>query len=226
MIHIFDYILKNSYTKFGGQLYKQINGIPQGNNASPLIADLTLLAMETQFILNNRNKFHKNKFTAARYMDDIFIMTDSIETFLDDCNGMYDTALSLDRTNQTYDECNFLDLTVMVKNMVITTKLYNKTDDYQFSILKYPFNESNVHINLTMNTIHGEITRFYRCCSNKDDFIQRCKGLVSTLLHNKHTSTHIRDKVFKTIAGNKSLRHKFDLTDVNNIRLQMNYLFS
>ena len=42
LIDALEFVLYNTYVQFGGNLFKQILGIPMGGNASPFIADLYL----------------------------------------------------------------------------------------------------------------------------------------------------------------------------------------
>ena len=45
-----DYLLFNSFVRFGPHVFKQIKGIPMGGNASPLIADLFLANVEFRYM--------------------------------------------------------------------------------------------------------------------------------------------------------------------------------
>ena len=45
-----DYLLFNSFVRFGPYVFKQIKGIPMGGNASPLIADLFLANLEFKYM--------------------------------------------------------------------------------------------------------------------------------------------------------------------------------
>ncbi|GMR40582.1 hypothetical protein PMAYCL1PPCAC_10777, partial [Pristionchus mayeri] len=81
---IIDFILKNSFAYYGGQLYQQHKGIPQGNNASPQIADLTLAIMEYQYIRNNIKVGHTLAFSlnrTFRYIDDLFHISEKRSEF-------------------------------------------------------------------------------------------------------------------------------------------------
>ncbi len=53
MLHI---ILDNTFVSFAGFTFQQISGIPMGGNASPLLADLTLSALEFKYV----NKMSKD----------------------------------------------------------------------------------------------------------------------------------------------------------------------
>ena len=45
-----DYLLFNSFVRFGPHVFKQIKGIPMGGNASPLIAVLFLANLEFRYM--------------------------------------------------------------------------------------------------------------------------------------------------------------------------------
>ena len=45
-----DYLLFNSFVRFGPHVFKQIKGIPMGGNASPLVADLFLANLEFRYM--------------------------------------------------------------------------------------------------------------------------------------------------------------------------------
>ena len=46
------YLLDNIFIRFGSKLYRQIVGIPMGNNCAPLVADLFLFCYERDFMLS------------------------------------------------------------------------------------------------------------------------------------------------------------------------------
>ena len=57
LLDALEFILNNTYIKFGQQLFLQTKGIPMGGNASPLIADLYLSWLEYQYL----SKLVRNK---------------------------------------------------------------------------------------------------------------------------------------------------------------------
>ncbi|KAF8380957.1 hypothetical protein PRIPAC_70099, partial [Pristionchus pacificus] len=82
---IIEFILRNSFVYYGGNLYQQQKGIPQDNNASPQIADLTLAVMEYQYIRNNIQSGHPLSFSlnrTFRYIDDLFHISDKKDEFV------------------------------------------------------------------------------------------------------------------------------------------------
>ncbi|GMT21814.1 hypothetical protein PFISCL1PPCAC_13111, partial [Pristionchus fissidentatus] len=145
---IVDFILRNSYAFYGGKLYKQQKGIPQGNNASPQIADLTLAVMEYQYIKNHIKIDHTLAFSlnrTFRYIDDLFHISQNTVDFIKITSEMYHESLTLEQTNATPKESAFLNLSVRITTEgIVKTSLYNKTDDYSFSVVRYPHFLSNI----------------------------------------------------------------------------------
>ena len=45
-----EFLVDNIYIRFGGQLFRQMVGIPMGTNCAPLLADLFLYSYENEFL--------------------------------------------------------------------------------------------------------------------------------------------------------------------------------
>ena len=45
-----EFLVDNIYVRFGGQLFRQMVGIPMGTNCAPLLADLFLYSYENGFL--------------------------------------------------------------------------------------------------------------------------------------------------------------------------------
>ena len=96
-IYALEFILNNTYIKFGQQLFLQTKGIHMGGSASPLIADLYLSWLEYQYLsklVRNKdfNLLHKLKYN-SRYIDDI--ITPNVENFLEIAKHIYPTEIPL-----------------------------------------------------------------------------------------------------------------------------------
>ena len=48
-----EFLVDNIYVRFGGQLFRQMVGIPMGTNCAPLLADLFLYSYENEFWINS-----------------------------------------------------------------------------------------------------------------------------------------------------------------------------
>ena len=45
-----EFLVDNIYVRFGGQLFRQMVGIPMGTNCAPLLADLFRYSYENEFL--------------------------------------------------------------------------------------------------------------------------------------------------------------------------------
>ena len=54
-------------------------------------------------------------------------------------NRIYPLELQLNKTNASDTEAPFLDLHLSISNGFVTSKIYNKRNDFDFDIVKFPF---------------------------------------------------------------------------------------
>jgi hypothetical protein len=190
IVYLANYVLSNSFIRFGNLIFKQINGIPQGSNASSILADITLIGMEHRYVNAHKDMFIDRNFLAARYVDDLFLLYKNTTNVLEHIKNIYHESLILEDTHETSKKCNFLDLCINLCNNFPITNLYNKTDGYSFTVSRYPNVKSCIPDSIIYNVAIGEIIRFARCCTHKYDFIDKCGDLYKQLLINGFT--HIR----------------------------------
>ena len=132
-------ILNQTYVKFASLVFKQVLGVPMGGNASAQIADLTLAVLEYKHLKNMRN----TNFFLCRYIDDLLVL--NYPDFNNFARAVYPNELDLKKTN-TYDNTvNFLDICINITGNGLKITLYDKTDDFNFRVIKYGFADSNVH---------------------------------------------------------------------------------
>ena len=64
---------------------------------------------------------------------------------------IYPSQLNVEKTNQSDNLASYLDLTfTSKKDRKLSTKLYDKHDDFDFHIVNFPFLSSNYHLALLM----------------------------------------------------------------------------
>ena len=64
----------------------------------------------------------------------------------------------------------------------LSTKLYDKWDDFPFTIVNFPFLSSNIPASPAYGVYISQLIRYARCCSNYNDFKARHKILVARLV--------------------------------------------
>ena len=59
--------MDNIYVRFGGQLFRQMVGIPMGTNCAPLSANLFLYSYENEFWINSLRKAKESLLKSSIY---------------------------------------------------------------------------------------------------------------------------------------------------------------
>ena len=140
------YLLDNIYIRFGTKLYRQIVGIPMGTNCAPLVADLFLFCYERDFMTSLSDVKQAEIIEAfkstSRYLDDLLNIDNPY--FEDMVNRIYPPELQLNKANTTDTEAPFLDLHLSISNGFVSSKIYDKRDDFDFDIVNFLFLDGDV----------------------------------------------------------------------------------
>ena len=73
----------------------------------------------------------------SRYLDDILNINN---VYFDNMvSQIYPSELQLNKANTSYTEAAFLDLHLSISNDTVSTKIYDKRDDFDFEIVNFPF---------------------------------------------------------------------------------------
>ena len=134
------YLLDNIFIRFGSKLYIQIVGIPMGTNCAPLVADLFLFCYVRDFMLslsdNNQTNIVEAFNSTSRYLDDLLNIDNPY--FEQMVGQIYLAELQLNKAKFHYQPC-FLDLNLSITNGIVSSKIYDKRDDFNFEIVNFPF---------------------------------------------------------------------------------------
>ena len=57
---------------------------------------------------------------------------------------IYPIAFQLSKANSSYTEAPFSDLDLFITNGIVSTKMYDKRDDFNLQIINFPFLDGNV----------------------------------------------------------------------------------
>ena len=79
-------------------------------------------------------------------------------------------------------EAPFLDLHLSISNGFVSSKIYDKRDDFDFDIVNFPFLDGDVPRCPSYGVYISQLIRFARVCSHVDDFNTRNKCLTAKLL--------------------------------------------
>ena len=87
------------------------------------------------------NQYKKNS-TTSRYLDDILNVNNVY--FENMVSQIYPSELQLNKANTSDTEAAFLDLHLSISNDIVSTKIYDKRDDFDFEIVNFPFLDGDV----------------------------------------------------------------------------------
>ena len=135
-----------------------------GTNCAPLVADLFLFCYERDFM----------KSLSCKNQADIIEAFNSTSRYLDNLlnidNIYYDqtvdriclTELQLNRANSCDTEAPILDLNLCISNGTVSTKIYDKRDDFDFDIVNFPFLDGDVPRCTSYGIYISQLVRFAR----------------------------------------------------------------
>ena len=207
------FLLDNIYIRFGTKLYRQIVGIPMGTNCAPLVADLFLFCYERDFMISLSNDNQADIIRAfnstSRYLDDVLNIDNPY--FEGMVNQIYPPELQLNKANTSDTEAPFLDLHLSISNGFVSSKIYDKRDDFNFDIVNFPFLDGDVPRRPSYGVYISQLIRFARVCSHVDDFNTRNKCLTAKLLKQGYRYHKLRKAFSKFYRRHNELITKFNV---------------
>ena len=126
--------------------------------------------------------------------------------YFDNMGGqIYPSELQLNKANTSDTEVPFLDLHLSISNDIVSTKIYDKRDDFDFEIVNFPSLYGDVPRSTSYGVYIPQLIRFAGASSYVTDFNTRNKLLYQKLLKQGYRY----HKIFKTFS--KFYRRYYDL---------------
>ena len=95
---------------------------------------------------------------------------------------IYLSELQLNKANTSDTEAAFLDLHLSISNDIISTKIYDKRDDFDFEIFIFQFLDGDLPLSTSYGFYISQLIRFARASSHVADFNTHNKLLTQKLL--------------------------------------------
>ena len=96
---------------------------------------------------------------------------------------IYPADLQLNQTKSSDIKAPFYDLDLFMRYGIVSSKIYDKRDDFNCEIVYLPFLDGDVpHPPPSYGVYISQLIRFTRVCSNVDDFYNRNLFLTAKLL--------------------------------------------
>ena len=86
---------------------------------------------------------------------------------------IYPTELQLNKANYSDTKAPFLDLDLFIMNGIVSSKIYDKRDIFNFEIVNFQFLDGGVPCSPSYGVYILHLIRFARVCSFVDDFNNR-----------------------------------------------------
>ena len=140
----------------------------------------------------------KHSTQSTRYLDDILNIDNPY--FEGMVNQIYPSELQLNKANTTDTEAPFSDLHLSISNGFISSKIYDKREDFDFDIVNFPFLNGDVPRRPSYGVYISQLIRFARVCSHVDDFNTRNKCLTAKLLKQGYRYHKLKRLFLSSIA--------------------------
>ena len=157
------------FFQVGTKIFRQVIGIPMGSDPAPFIANLFLYVYQNRFM----DKLKRTDLPRARrlrhvfrFIDDLLTMNDNDE-FMNSYHEIYPPEMELKLENNDIHSATYLDLDAEIKDRVINTKFFNKSDAFKkLIVVRMPYKCSNIPLKMFYATVSAEILRICRATSN------------------------------------------------------------
>ena len=148
--------------------------------------------------------------STSRYLDDL-LNTDNIY-FVQMVDRIYPTELQLNKANSSDTETPFSNLNLCLYNDRVSTKIYDKRDDFDFDIVNSPFLGGDVPRSTSCGVYISQFIRFARTSSNLSDFNCRNKALTAKLLRQGYRYFKLRKAFSKFYRRHSALVEKYNVS--------------
>ena len=122
------------------------------------------------------------------------------------------TELQLNRANSSDTEAPFLDLNLCISNGTVSTKIYDKRDDFDFDIVNFPFLDGDVPRRTSYGVYISQLIRFARASSNLSDFNYHNKALTAKLLRQSYRYFKLCKAFLKFYHRHSALVEKYSVS--------------
>ena len=134
--------------------------------------------------------------TTSRYLDDI-LNIDNVY-FGNMVSRIYPSEPQFNKANTSDIKAAFLDLHLSISNDIVSTKIYEKRDDFDFEIVKFTCLDGDVPHSASYGVYISKLIRFARASSYVTDF-NTCNELLTQKLLKQGYWYHELLKAFSTL---------------------------
>ena len=116
-----------------------------------------------------------------RYLDDLLNIDNPY--FEQMVGQIYPTELQLNKANSYDSGAPYLDLSLSTTNGIVSSKIYDKQDDFNFEIVNFPFLDGDFPRSPSYGVYISQLILFAKVYSTADDFNNRNLFFTAKLLN-------------------------------------------
>ena len=105
-----------------------------------------------------------------------------------------------------------MDLNLCIANGTVSTKLYDKGNDFDFDMVNFPFLDGEVPRRTSYGVYISQLVRFARASSNLNDFNSCNKALTAKLLRQGYRYLKLRKAFSKFYRRHSALVEKYNVS--------------
>ena len=147
--------------------------------------------------------------STSRYLNDLLNIDNPYFEGMVNC--IYPPELQLNKANTSDTEAPFLYLHLSISNGFVSSKIYDKRDDFDFDIVNFPFLDGDVPRSTSYGVYISQLIRFARVSSHVADFNARNKSLTAKLLQQGYRYHKLRKTFSKFYRRQHELVSKFNV---------------
>ena len=170
---LMEFLIDGIFVSFGGMLFQQVVGVR--------VVPLFLYSCGSEFLrgLVRDERIHEAGTFSFTYrcIDDVLSINNS--RFAEFLPLIFPPELEAKETTDTASSASFLDLYF---EFDVSTKIYDKRDDFNFKIINFPKMCSNIPASPAYGVYISQLIRFARASSSYSDFLKRHLYLRNRLL--------------------------------------------
>ena len=180
-------------------------------NCSPLLADLFLLHCEYIFMNNllKNKKFGLARLlsSTSRYIDDLCII--NYKHFNSLIPLIYPSSLEASRSGDNNKCTEYLDVKLQINDLGTVTSVFHKVDNFNFPVTLLTFPQNTMPYKIGINVFSGQVLRYGRICSHKEDFINRTNRTASLLISRGYNRFDLKRRAEKQLHKHKETLVKY-----------------
>ena len=177
------HLIENCYFNVGNIVMRQVIGIPMGIDPAPFWANLFLYSYEEEYMkkLITIDKIKARRYHAtSRFIDDLCAINDGGK-FENTFRQIYPPSLEL-KKEHSGTHATFLNLDINIVDKKFIYKLYDKREDFPFTIVRMPHKDSNMPESIFYSSLVGELLRIGRSSLLLSDFVLKANELIKRMI--------------------------------------------